>query len=243
MVKPAEGRTRWWFGEQHRGRQWMPKRGIEEKEEETPVGDGKKKEGRGRVAGQKVRRREWSRGLDSYLHSIPTGRVDLRIGGRPALPPFPSSSSPLPTLLFFPRRKREKGRVLLDRQSFRLPYSFSPFYFGALFNRIGGGGGLRNEDIPRTHFAKFPKFATSRSRANSLISPRIISILSRNSSLERDGTSPPCSPHSPSSFDFLFLHASIIFSLSGTVLHTLWSDGVQSPMAFSILPLLSASFH
>lgn len=115
----------------------------------------------------------------------------------------------------------------------------TPFYLRFILAPCStGSGGPRNEDIPRTHFAKFPKFATSRSRANSLISPRIISILSRNSSLERDGTSPPCSPHSPSSFDFLFLHASIIFSLSGTVLHTLWSDGVQSPMAFSILPSL-----
>lgn len=148
-------------------------------------------------------------------------------------------------LLFFSsheERERKVGRVLLDRQSsFVCPTPSLRFILAPCST---GSGGPRDEDIPRAHFAKFPKFATSRSRANSLISPRVISILSRNSSLERDGTSaPPVHRvrHLPSTSYFFMLRlssrskAALYFTLCGVMVYSL--------LRLSLSSLLSASFH
>ena len=67
----------------------LASRGIERREEEREEKNEKVKE-----ADQEVRRQEYSRRLDSYLHSIPTGRVGPCIGGRS---PSPSPSTLPPT--------------------------------------------------------------------------------------------------------------------------------------------------
>lgn len=116
---------------------------------------------------------------------------------------------------------------------------------------LTGSGSPRNEDIPRIHSAKFPKFATSRPcAANSLISPRIISILSRNSSLEEEETGETSrrvalpvrrTRHPPPSTSYFFI-LRLSSRSRAALLHTLWSDGTWSPTAFSISPLSRARF-
>lgn len=121
-------------GKQRRDLRRMLKRGVKEEEEqkeEASAGE-KEKEGKQRKGGrvsQEVKRREWSRGLDSYLHSIPTGRV------RSLYRWSSSFSSAAYFHSFFPYRKRKKEGVFLDRLPFVLSsFSTSSFYFGRLLN-------------------------------------------------------------------------------------------------------------
>lgn len=181
-----------WFGEQQcrRGRSVVKIPKKSEPEEEGRKCDGDEKEEK--VVRRRRRRKgwwrrkererggglyteggeeasEWSRGLDSYLHSIPTGHVGPCIDGRPPPPHFLFhlllfllllvflllllvlwSSSLALTLCF----KEKKGNSLIGFPSFISSFS-SSFYFDRLFNidRIRG-----SSNTPAMKTSSHPSF-------------------------------------------------------------------------------------